>query len=380
MRWKYSLSEPTLGSEEESALRECLKSGWLSMGSQTIAFEEEFAKFSGCRHAIAVSSGTAALHLAMLGLGIGSDPADEVIQPSINFVAGANMTMAAGAKPVFADIISLVEPTIDPAEVETLIGPHTKAVMVMHYGGYSARIREILALCRKRQISLIEDACHAPGWEAKDLGGRSLGTIGDVGCFSFFANKNMTTGEGGMVVTDSDALATRMRNMRSHGMTTLSWQRHIGRPSTYDVVANGFNYRLDDIRAALGLAQLRKLPEINERRRALAGAYAAAIDRVGGGKMQYVFGFCPREGSAHLAAVVVAPEQRDRLRDVLSEHGIQSSLHYPPVHKFTAFKDMPSRELQKTTTFSSSVITLPLYPALSEAAVDEIVDVLAKSI
>ena len=242
------------------------------MGSRTIAFEEKFAESLGCRHAIAVSSGTAALHLALLVLDIGSRSSDEVIQPSINFVAGANMTMAVGAKPVFADIISIVEPTIDPAQVQALIGPKTKGVMVMHYGGYPARMREIMRICRQRNLPIIEDACHATGFRSAELDGAALGTIGDIGCFSFFSNKNMTTGEGGMVTTNSDELAARIRNLRSHGMTTLSWERHKGRASTYDVMANGFNYRIDDLRSALGLAQLRKLPQANERRQQLAVA------------------------------------------------------------------------------------------------------------
>ena len=347
------------------------------MGGRTIAFEEKFAELLGCRHAIAVSSGTAALHLALLALGIGSEAGDEVIQPSINFVAGANMTIAAGAKPVFADIVSLSEPTIDPAQVEALMGPRTKAVMVMHYGGYPARIREIMRICRQRNVSVIEDACHATGFRAAELDGAGLGTIGDIGCFSFFANKNMTTGEGGMVTTNSDELAARIRNLRSHGMTTLTWERHKARSSTYDVMANGYNYRIDDLRSALGLAQLDKLPKANERRQQLAAAYAEAIARIGRGKVEYVYGSAPTVGSAHLAAVLVDPDQRDQIRTSLAERGIQTSMHYPPVHEFSAFKRPRSFQLPRTRDFANAMITLPLHPGLDEDGVNEIVSTLA---
>jgi len=347
------------------------------MGGRTIAFEEKFAELVGCRHAIAVSNGTAALHLALLALGIGSEAGDEVIQPSINFVAGANMTIAVGAKPVFADIVSLVEPAIDPAQVEALIGPQTKAVMVMHYGGYPARMREIMRICRQNNVPVIEDACHATGFRATELDGAGLGTIGDIGCFSFFANKNMTTGEGGMVTTNSDELAARIRNLRSHGMTTLTWERHKGRASTYDVMANGYNYRIDDLRAALGLAQLEKLPKANERRQQLAAAYARAVEHIGRGELEYVYGSNPTAGSAHLAAVVVDPDQRDRIRKSLAERGIQTSMHYPPVHEFSAFKRVAGPQLPHTRAFANAMITLPLFPDLGEEAVNDIVSAVA---
>ena len=347
------------------------------MGSRTQEFEKTFAELLGCRHAIAVSSGTAALHLAMLSLDIGSEPGHEVIQPSINFVAGANMTIAAGAKPVFADILSLDEPTIDPDQVKALIGPQTKAIMVMHYGGYPARLYDLRDLCRQHNLALIEDACHACGYRSAAHDGAALGTIGDIGCFSFFANKNMTTGEGGMVVTNSDELAARLRSLRSHGMTTLSWERHKGRAATYDVTGHGFNYRIDDLRAALGIAQLEKLPGMNERRQQLAGAYAEAVKRLGREDIQYVYGSSPSAGSAHLAAIIVDPEQRDRIRKWLAEKAIQSSLHYPPVHEFSAFKQSFGGDLPITKAFSAAMITLPLYPGMAEGEVNEIIDTVA---
>ena len=331
----------------------------------------------GVKHAFAVANGTAALHIALAALEVGSNAKDEVIQPSMSFVAAANMTMTVGAKPVFADIVSLTEPTIDPADIAGRITPDTRAIVVMHYGGYSCRMPEIMALAERHGIPVIEDACHAPGQCDVRMGGRHLGTIGAIGCFSFFSNKNMTCGEGGMVVTDDDRLADRIKALRSHGMTTLSWDRHQGRASTYDVTLNGFNYRLDDLRAALAHVQLGKLSSANARRRALAKRYAEAFHIRALPGVAYVFGDRPEDGTAHVGAVLVPEADRDRVRAVLADRGIQTSLHYPPIHLFSAFAGSDPARLGRTEELARRVITLPLYAGLAEAAVDEIVAALA---
>ena len=337
MDWKYTLSEPVLGDEEKAAALSCIESGWLSMGPNTQAFEARFAELTGAKHAIAVANGTAALHLAMVASGI--EAGDEIIQPSINFVAAANMTVELGAKPVFADIVSLTEPTISPDEIAAKITEKTKAVVVMHYGGYPARMKEILDLCDARGILVIEDACHAPLYQMEDFGGRSLGTLGKIGCFSFFSNKNMTTGEGGMVTTDDDDLAARIRNLRSHGMTSLSWDRHHGRPATYDVTAHGFNYRIDDLRSAIGRAQLERLEDNNARRQEHAARYASLTAPLANDGIHFIFGSNPRAGTAHVAGVIVPETLRNPIRQTLADLRIQTSLHYPPIHLFSAFDD-----------------------------------------
>lgn len=370
MDWKYTLSEPVIGEAEIAAAVDCLDSAWLSMGPRTQELERRFAEAHGVGHAIAVANGTAALHLAMTALEIGAG--DEVVQPAINFVAAANMTTLVGGVPVFADIVSLVEPTIDPAEIRRRIGPRTKAVVVMHFGGYPARIEEIAEICREAGVALIEDACHAPLQQA-GASGRFLGTFADVGCFSFFSNKNMTTGEGGMVVTNDDELAARIRLLRSHGMTSLSWDRHHGRPSSYDVCAHGFNYRIDDLRAAIGLAQFARLPDMNARRRDLAALYAKEVAATCGGRVAYVFGDQPRSGTAHLGAVIVDPAARDAVRQELASAGIQTSLHYPPITGFTAFSAYGAESVPLSNEFASAMITLPLYVTLPDQAVGEIV-------
>lgn len=378
MQWKYTLSEPVLGDEELEAVTDCIRSGWLSMGPRTKRFEERYAGIVGAQHAIAVSNGTAALHLALAALDVGANPGDEVVQPSINFVAAANMTKALGATPVFADIVSTSEPTLSPSDLESKITERTKAVVVMHFGGYAARMPEIMEICKARNIAVVEDACHAPAqYDAATA--RSLGTIGTVGCFSFFSNKNMTTAEGGMVATDDDNVAARIRNMRSHGMTTLSWDRHHGRPSTYDVMAHGFNYRVDDLRSALGLAQLDRLPAINDKRRSLAACYAREVDRQLGNRAHYIFGDRPMDGTAHLAGIVVDPDLRDGVRTELANLGVQSSLHYPPIHLFSAFEGSCPDGLPNSENFSRGMITLPMHSGLDEDAIRGIVELLAEA-
>ncbi len=378
--WKYTLSEPDLGDSDLEAVEACIRSQWLSMGPRTQAFESRFSEMIGVKHAIAVSNGTAALHLALAAAGVGENPEDEVIQPTINFVAAANMTRALGAQPVFADSISLVDPTINPSEIEAGITERTKAVVVMHFGGYACRMDEIVKLCESRGIALIEDACHAPCQTYSGALGGNLGTLGSTGCFSFFSNKNMTTAEGGMVTTNDDQLAEKIRKMRSHGMTTLSWDRHHGRPSTYDVIMHGFNYRIDDMRASLGLSQLNRLLENNQRRRRHMTAYADAVKNLGSNEIQFIFGDRPDEGTGHVAGVIVPSVKRDATRLKMAELRIQTSLHYPPIHLFTAFDAYAGKRLPVAEEFSRSMITLPMHAFLPEAAPGEIIDTLHQSL
>ncbi|MCA1814846.1 MAG: DegT/DnrJ/EryC1/StrS family aminotransferase [Acidobacteria bacterium] len=396
--WRVPLSDVSFGEAEERAALRVLRGGWLSTGPETRAFEEEFAAFVGARHAVAVANGTAALHLALLAVGAGFG--GEVVQPATNFVAAANMTVAVGASPVFADILALDEPTIDPAEIERRLSPRTRAVVVMHYGGHVARMREVRAICAARRVAVVEDACHAVGARyvdggAPELSGRAAGALGDAACFSFFANKNLTTGEGGMVTTDRDDVAERVRLLRSHGMTTLSWQRHQGHASSYEVLAHGFNYRFDEVRAAVGRVQLAKLEENNRRRARLARLYRDLLRDARG----WIVPFAERgEESAHHLMVAVAPDAGARREAVASLRAarIQTSLHYPCVADFAAFcerggagartHDSPRRgaaesltggDLSRSREFARRAITLPLFPAMTEAQVEEVCDALS---
>jgi len=365
--WRVPLSDLDFSSEEMDAVKRVVLSKWLSMGPEVQAFETEFGAMQGARHALAVANASAGLHLAFLALQLG--PGDEIIQPALNFVATANMTMAVGATPVFADIVDLTEPTIDPGHVERLITSRTKAVVVMHYGGNLCRMAELAELCRDRGLALIEDACHAIGARYHDAGQRPphgvmAGSIGDISAFSFFANKNMATGEGGMVITNRDDLAERVRLLRSHGMSSLTWDRHKGHASSYDVVANGYNYRLDELHAAIGRAQLAKLQRNNERRLRLLSQYRDCLQLLAGWMMP--FADSVDHSSGHLM-VVLAPtsEIRNRAVGALREARIQSSMHYPCIPDFSAFRQERTDGVKSTRQFTERAITLPLFPTMT---------------
>jgi dTDP-4-amino-4,6-dideoxygalactose transaminase len=375
------LSDLDYGPEEEAAALRVLRGKWLSQGPEVQAFEREFAAHLEVKHAVAVANGTAALHLAYLALGLG--PGDEVVQPAVNFVAAANMAVAIGAVPVFADIHNPDEPTLDPADLERRLTPRTRAVVVMHYGGYPCRMAEIVAVCRERGLAVIEDACHAVGARYLDPLGRAphgqrAGALGDIACFSFFSNKNLAVGEGGMITTDREDLAARLRLLRSHGMTTLTWDRHQGHASSYDVVAHGYNYRLDELRAALGRCQLRKLEGNNARRKELVLRYRERLVGLPGWVIP--FGRYPGDSAYHLmAAVAPDGEVRKRAVSALKEAGIQTSFHYPRVDLFAGFAGCRQGRLEQSQTFHERAITLPLYPTLAPAQVDEITGVVRKA-
>lgn len=362
MNWQIPLSDIDFGPEEREAADNVLQSKWLTMGAVTQNFEQAFADFLGVKHAVAVTNATAALHLACVVAGLG--PGDEAIVPSLTFVATANAVRYTGATPVFADIVSEQDLTISYHSIEKAITKRTRAVLVMHYGGYACDMPSILELAREHDLAVIEDAAHAVGSE---LAGRKLGTWGDVGCFSFFSNKNMTTGEGGMAVTNNDEYAQRLRSLRSHGMTTLTWDRHKGHAWSYDVVGLGYNYRIDEIRSALGAAQLKKLALNNERRRQLTQIYREALQELA---PQVCVPFVHHVGisAAHLMSVLL-PMGSDKpsFIESLKAKGIQTSFHYPPIHTFTAYR--PSRNgasLPVTEAVAEREVTLPLYPTLHD--------------
>jgi dTDP-4-amino-4,6-dideoxygalactose transaminase len=375
VEWAIPLSDLDYDSEEMTAVQRVVASKWLSMGAEVQAFEREFAAMHEARHALAVANASAGLHLAFLALGLGRG--DEIIQPALNFVAAANMTRAVGATPIFADIIDLNEPTIDPEHVERLATARTKAVVVMHYGGNLCRVKELAEFCRARGLVLIEDACHAVGARYQRLDqrpphGAMAGSIGDVSAFSFFSNKNMATGEGGMVVTNRDDVAERVRLLRSHGMNSLTWDRHKGHASSYDVVVNGYNYRLDELHAALGRTQLAKLIRNNERRRRLLEAYRDCLQSLSGWTLPFADSI--DRSSGHLMVIVApTPELRTKAVNALREARIQSSLHYPCISDFSAFQNGRSSSVPLTQQFTQRAITLPLFPTMSVDQVTHIV-------
>jgi dTDP-4-amino-4,6-dideoxygalactose transaminase len=370
--WRVPLADVAVDAELAEAALETVRSGWWSMGPRVEEFERAFADFCGARHAVAVASGTAALHLALLAAGCG--PGDEVIVPSLNFVAAANVIVHTGGEPVFCDIVGPDELNLDPEDVESVVTPRTKAVVPLHYGGFPCAMDALGELAARHGLAVVEDAAHAPGatWR-----GRACGTLGLAGCFSFFANKNLPVGEGGMVVTGDDEVAARLRLLRSHGMTTVTWDRHRGHASSYDVVSAGFNCRLDEMRAAVGLVQLRRLPQENASRGRIAARYREALDGVNG--LSLPFGRLGEERtSAHHLAVVLLPEgtERERVRSTLAERRIQTSVHYPPIHGFTRYRSAAARPLPITDAVASRLLTLPLFGGMSDDQVELVIEAL----
>jgi dTDP-4-amino-4,6-dideoxygalactose transaminase len=360
--------------EDLEAVADTLRSGWLTMGPRTIEFEDEFARTLGCNHAVAVSNCTSALHLAYLAAGVG--PGDEVIVPSYTMAATAAAVLYVGGVPMFADIVGLEEPVIDIAHVKELITPRTRAVVAMHFGGYPAPVDRLSTLCAEEGLALIEDAAHSP---MATLGGRSLGTWGLAGAFSFFSNKVLAAGEGGLLATDDADVAAFARSRRSHAMTRGSWDRHQGGAERYDVSGVGFNYRIDEPRSALLLSRLRRLPDEIDRRRDLTRRYRRLLAGVPG--LTVPFGDdAVATSSCYVMPVMLDDCSRQRdLRIALREtHLVQTSLFYPAVHTFSAYRRRyPDLSLPRTELAARSEVTLPLFAHLTEADQDRVVDALA---
>ena len=374
MDWRVPLADLDYGQEEEASVLNVLRSKWLTMGAITQEFETKFSQMVGAKHAIAVSNATEALHLACLSLGIG--PGDEVITPSLSFVATSNAVLYTGAEVHFADIIGPDDLTIDPEDIARQVTPRTKAIIVMHYGGYPCRMTEIQAVAKQYNIPVIEDAAHAPG---ASLDGKALGTYGAIGCFSFFSNKNLSTGEGGMLVTDSDEVAEKLHLLRSHGMTSLTYDRHRGHAYSYDVVDLGYNYRIDEIRSALGLEQLKKLTVNNLRRKDWTERYWQSLEGAGVG-----LPFRGKSGSPsfHIFPMLL-PSGTDRKAfiDSLRAEGIQTSIHYPPTHSFSYYRSRYGEiSLPRTKDISEREVTLPLYPGMGAELVDIVADAVKRTI
>ncbi len=378
MAWRIPLADIDFDVQEEEAVLRVVRSRWLSMGEETQNFESEFASFIGAKHTLAVSNATAALHLACIAAGI--QPGDEVIVPSLSFVATANAVRYVGGIPIFADIESEDWLSISPASIEKCISAKTRAIIVMHYAGYACDMPAIMDIAQKHNLVVIEDSAHTIGSE---LDGHKLGTWGAMGCFSFFSNKNMTTGEGGMLATNNDTLAERLKALRSHGMTSLSWDRHKGRAWTYDVVDLGYNYRIDELRAALGRTQLKKVGGFNQRREALTILYRELLSEL---TPTVHMPFTKARGTScyHIMPVLL-PRGTDRIKfmEGMKAEGIQTSIHYPPIHYFKNYveeKQFLRVDLPITEEVGMREVTLPLYPAMSDEDVKTVVDAIRKTL
>ena len=360
---------------EAKAAYDTIRSGWISTGSKCAELEELFAKMLGAKYAVSVTNCTDALHLCCMLCGFG--PGDEVICPSLTFAASANCIRYVGATPVFADIVGPEHINIDPADIEKKITSKTKGVVVVHMAGYPAKVDEIMEIAKKHNLKVVEDACHGPLSEYK---GKKLGTIGDCSAFSFFSNKNISTGEGGMFVTNSEELAAKAKLLRSHGMTTMSYQRASGHATEYDIVELGYNFRLDDIRASIAIEQLKKLPGDLEKRISVRKRYLENLSNVKG--LIIPFEDCKEFTSNYIMPVILTEgnkERRNAIREKIHEAGIQTSVHYPAIHKFSIYKDY-GVVLPQTEYVTEHEITLPMYAALTMEQVDFICDTVKKII
>jgi dTDP-4-amino-4,6-dideoxygalactose transaminase len=364
--------------EDMAEVEAALRSGWLTMGERTERFEREFAAAIGTEHCIALSSCTAALHLACLAAGVG--PGDEVIVPSMTFAATANAVRYTGARPVFADVVSEHDLGIDIDHVETLISERTKAVIPVHYAGYAVAIDRLQALCEARGLALIEDAAHAPS-AAPAPGAQKLGSWGKAGCFSFFPNKVLGVGEGGALTTDDSEFADRIRRLRSQGMTAVSIDRHRGKAMGYDVLERGYNFRFDDPRAALLLSRFRRLEDELVARRKVVQRYRDLLGDIDALTIPYR-DFILDCSSCYLMGVV-APDAATRraLRDRLGErHGVQTTM-YPAVHLFTAYREAYGEiSLPRTERVADGLFSIPLFPHMTSGQQDRVVASLRESV
>lgn len=375
MGYQIPLFDLNFDESEKKAVIDVLDSKWISSGPKTIELENKFAEMLNVKYALAVSNCTAALHLAAVSLGIGVG--DEVIVPSLTFVATINSIMYAGAKPIFCDITSKDNFSIDANKIESLITEKTKAITVMHYAGFSCDMDRILKIADKYKLKIIEDACHGPMSEYK---GKKLGTIGNVGCFSFFSNKNISTAEGGILVTNDADIYKKVKLIRSHGMTTMSYERAKGHSTSYDVVEIGYNYRFNDILAGIGIVQLDKLVSDINKRKKVRELYIKLLkneERIiipykdyQEISSSYIFPIVLKEGNV---------EKRDELRQYLMENGIQTSIHYPPVHRFSVYKDY-YQFLPVTEYVADNELTLPMYGSLSNDEIKYICDEIKKGL
>lgn len=367
-------SEPLLGEEEIASVVDCLRSGWLTSGIKVKEFERDFSAYVGCQHALAVNSCTAALHLALEAVGVG--PGDEVITCPMTFAATAAVIEHLGARPVLVDCERSAL-NLDPSLIEARITPRTRAILPVHFGGQSCEMDTILGIARAHGLPVVEDAAHALPTRYR---GRMIGTLGDVTCFSFYATKTVTTGEGGMAVTDRADLAERMRLMHLHGMSRDAWKRYTQNGSwSYEILAPGYKYNLTDIAASIGIHQLRRAEAFHVRRHRIARMYCEALSGVCGVEVPEV----QDEGGHawHLYVLRLVPEaltiDRDTFLARLVAMNIGVSVHFIPLHLHPYYRDkygFAPTDFPNAYEAFQRILSLPLYPKMTDEDVQDVID------
>lgn len=363
---------PFIGEEEIAEVVDSLRSGWVTTGPKVKRFEEEFAEYTGARHAIAVNSCTAALHTSLAALKVG--PGDEVILPALTFCATANVVVHLGATPVIVDVDDHFQ--ISAEAVRQSITPRTKAIVPVHYAGQACSLAEILAIAGSRGIAVVEDAAHAAGAE---YGGTRIGSHGSAVCFSFYAIKNMTTGEGGMIATDDGDLAQRLRLLSLHGMSRDAWKRYTEAGSWYyEVLEPGFKYNMTDIQAALGIHQLRRLDGFIHRRQQIAAMYDAAFSDVA--EVTVPPRLSGRNHTFHLYPIRIQPDalglSRSEFIDSLRVRNIGTSVHFIPLYRHPLYRDRfgyRAAQFPNCERLYRGLLSLPLYPKMTDPDVADVI-------
>ncbi len=373
-RREIPFHKPHIGEDEVAEVLDSLRSGWITMGPKTVRFEEDFRNYIGSQNAISMNSCTACLHLALKVIGI--EEGDEVILPSFTFTATAEVVTYFRARPVLVDVDAQTF-NIDVSKIEEKITSRTKAVIPVHYAGQPCDMDEILALAESRGLAVVEDAAHAIPARYK---GEMIGTIGDVTCFSFYATKSLTTGEGGMVTTDNDEWAARLRTLRLHGISKDAWKRYTNEGSWYyDVTEAGYKYNMTDIQAALGLAQLKKVDWMWTRRKHIAEEYSASLahlNEVCTPRLK-----SDRESAWHLYVIRLVPRAltigRNQFMEELRRLGIMASVHFIPLYRHPYY----ANEFQYTAEpfpvseqIYDEIVSLPIYPAMTDDDVGQVAE------
>ena len=373
---KFPAYEPWISKEDKKIVNKALSQSMLTLGPQLEKFESDFCKYSNSKYAIAVSNCTAALHLSLMALGIKKN--DEVIIPDLTFVADANAILACNAKPVITDI-NKENFFLSISNIKKNITKKTKAIIPVHIYGQVCNIDEILDVAKDNNLKVIEDCAHAVGTFHKS---KHVGTLGSTGCFSFYPTKNITTAEGGMVITNSKQIAEKVRQLRSHGMTKSLQNRYSSEyPWIFDILQPGYNYRLDEIRAALGITQLKRIKKINDLRKKASMYYHKNLQNIPGIILPDMVN--NRTHSYHLYTIRVTNPyklSRNQLFKKLKNNGIRTTVYWMPIHKYTAYQKFAKKSnVINTTKIYDEILALPLFPNISKIHQDSVIKVIKSS-
>ena len=370
---KFPAYEPWISKEDEKIISKTIKQSMLTLGPQLEKFESDFCKYSKAKYAIAVSNCTAALHLSLMALGIKEN--DEVIIPDLTFVADANAVLACNAKPVVADI-NKENFFLSISNIKKNITKRTKAIIPVHIYGQVCNIDEILDLAKDNNLKVVEDCAHAVGTFHKS---KHVGTLGSTGCFSFYPTKNITTAEGGMVTTNSKGIADKVRQLRSHGMTKSLKSRYSSEyPWVFDIIEPGYNYRLDEIRSALGITQLKRIKKINELRKKASLYYHKNLQNIPGIILPEMVQ--DKSHSYHLYTIRVTKPfklSRNQLYKKLKDNGIRTTVYWMPIHEYAAYRKFAKKSnIANTAKIYDEILALPLFPNISKKHQDVVIKVL----